>query len=77
MPVMDRATGEYRDAGIMEMGCSMGSIYLGDTGEDRPHHITSYHVTPHTIYLSHLLITLVLSNTTWVHAFVLIFVAMW
>jgi hypothetical protein len=75
MPVMDCATGEYRDAGIMEMGCSMGSIYLGDTREDRPLHISSYLVRQHTIDRSHLLITLVLSDSSWVPAFVWILMA--
>jgi hypothetical protein len=43
MKEMDWATGACRDAGVTEMGCAMGSIYLGDSGVDLVSRLASSH----------------------------------
>ena len=48
MMEMGSATAAYGDAGVTEMGCATGSIYLGDPGVDRFHIILSY--TNQTLY---------------------------
>jgi len=65
MTEMSWATGAYGDAGVTEMGCATGSIYSRDPGVDRSHLISSYHTTNYTLYL---LLSLALSETSWIHA---------
>jgi len=78
----DWATGAYRDTGVAEMDGVTGGIYWGDTGVDSLHrilylvsyhlissHIISSHYTMnYTLHLSNPLISLALSDTSWIHA---------
>jgi len=68
MMEMDWATGVHGDTGVMEMHRAMGSIYSGDPGVDSisSHLGSSYHTTNYTLYLSHLLISLALSEISWI-----------
>jgi len=66
MTEMGWATAAYGDAGVTEMSCVTGRIYSGDR-VDRLHLVSSqltssYHTTNYTLYLSHLLISLALSD---------------
>ena len=59
----------YRDDGDgLGNGRSDDSIYSGDPGVDRLHPISSYYTTNYTLYHSHLLISLALSEILWIHA---------
>jgi len=62
----DRGNGDSR---------SDDSIYSGDSGIERLHLISSYFTTNHTLYHSHLLISLTLSEISWIHAIALILTA--
>ena len=70
----DWATLAYGDTGVPEMDGVMGSIYLGDPGVDSflciisSHTISSHYTMNYTLHVSHLLISLALSATSWVHA---------
>jgi len=73
MTEMDWATGADGDTGVTEMDGATGSIYSGDPGVDRLsshrilyHLISSYHTTNYTLYLSQLLISLALSEISWI-----------
>ena len=70
MTEMDWATGADGDTGVTEMEGATGSIYLGDPGVDRlsSHLVSSYHTTNYTLYHSQLLISLALSEISWIHA---------
>jgi len=64
----DWATGVYGDTGVAELDGVMGDIYSGDPGVDSMHRIldlisSSYHTTNYTLQLSHLMISLALSET--------------
>jgi hypothetical protein len=68
MTEMDWATGEDGDTGVTEMDGATGSIYSGDPGVDRlsSHLISSYHTTNYTLYCSQLLLSLGLSEISWI-----------
>jgi len=52
-----------RNAGVMEIGCTMGSIYLKVSGVNTSNRISSYQKMNYTLDLSHILISLALSQT--------------
>ena len=82
MTAMDWATGADGNNGVMDMDRATGSIYSGDPGVDRlylilylisshlisSHLISSYHTTNYTLYCSQLLLSLALSEISWIHA---------
>jgi len=81
---MDWVTGGYGDNRVADMNGETGGIYLGDARVDSLHHIlyiVSYHLisshytTNYTLQLSHLLISLDLSDILLIQAPAWIFTA--
>jgi len=68
MTEMDWVTGADGDTGVTEIDGATGRIYSGDPGIDRisSHLTSSYCTTNYTLYLSHLLISLALSEISWI-----------
>jgi len=77
MTEMGRATAAYGHAGVTEMGCETGIIYSGDPGVDKSRLISSHYTTKYTPYLFQLLISLALSEISWIRAIVWVLKAGW
>jgi hypothetical protein len=76
MMEMDCVTGENVNTEVTEIDRAMGSIYSGNPGVDRQYlilylisayFISSYYTTHYTLYCSHLLLSLTLSEIRWIH----------